>query len=105
MTLLRDGDRESFVLALGVDCAAQWIAEPVVCQPGQREPLVAATSTDFGDSLGSSPTLATAVGALPMRDVQRTAELNTVNGGRVVVLPLSAAKRSSTGLTGSTWST
>ena len=92
VTLVRDGDRETFVLALGIDCSAQWIINPVVCQPGQQEPQIPATSTTLGTSLGTSSTLATDVGQLSLNSLQQIPELNTINNGFVVVLPLSAAK-------------
>lgn len=91
-TLVRDGDRETIVLALGIDCSAQWIIDPKVCQPGQQEPKILATSTKLGRSLGNSATLATDIGQLSMPTLQQVAQLDTVNNGRVVVLPLSAAK-------------
>jgi putative ABC transport system permease protein len=91
-TLIRDGDRETIVLALGIDCSAQWIIDPKVCQPGQREPQISATSTTLGKSLGKSPTLATDVGQLSIPALQQVSQLDTINSGRVVVLPLSAAK-------------
>ena len=65
-TLVRDSDRETIVLASGIDCSAQWIIDPKVCQPGQREPKILATSTTLGRSLGNSATLATDVGQLSM---------------------------------------
>jgi putative ABC transport system permease protein len=92
VTMVRDGDRETFVLALGIDCSAQWIIDPAVCQPGQQEPQIMATSTTFGRTLGTSSTLATDIGQLPLRALQQTSQLDTVNNGHVVVLPLSAAK-------------
>jgi putative ABC transport system permease protein len=91
-TMVRDGDRETFVLALGIDCSAQWLIDPKVCQPGQKEPQILATSTTLGRSLGTSATLATDVGQLSMPTLQQVPQLDTVNNGRVVVLPLSAAK-------------
>jgi putative ABC transport system permease protein len=91
-TMVRDGDRETIVLALGIDCSAQWIIDPKVCQPGQREPKILATSTTLGRSLGSSAALATDIGQLPIPALQQVAQLDTVNNGRVVVLPLSAAQ-------------
>ena len=91
-TVIRDGDRETTVLALGIDCSAQWIIDPKVCQPGQKEPQILATSTTLGKSLGSSATLATDVGQLSMPRLQQIPQLDTVNNGRVVLLPLSAAK-------------
>jgi putative ABC transport system permease protein len=91
-TLVRDGDRETIVLALGIDCSARWIIDPKVCQPGQREPKILATSTTFGKSLSNPATLATDAGQLSMPALQQVAQLDTVNNGRVVVLPLSAAK-------------
>jgi len=91
-TLVRNGDRETFVLALGIDCSAQWLIDPKVCQPGQKEPQILATSTTLGRSLGTSATLATDVGQLSMPTLQQVPQLDTVNDGRVVVLPLSAAK-------------
>jgi putative ABC transport system permease protein len=91
-TLVRDGDREDIVLALGIDCSAQWIIDPKVCQPGQREPKILATSTTLGRSLSRSAALATDVGQLSMPTLQQVPQLDTVNNGRVVVLPLSAAK-------------
>ena len=91
-TLVRNGDRETFVLALGIDCSAQWLIDPKVCQPGQKEPQIVATSTTLGRSLGTSATLATDVGQLSMPTLQQVPQLDTVNNGRVVVLPLSAAK-------------
>jgi putative ABC transport system permease protein len=92
VTLVRDGDREATVLALGIDCSAQWIIDPKVCQPGQKEPHILATSTTLGKTLGSSATLATDVGQLSMPRLQQVPQLDTVNNGRVVLLPLSAAK-------------
>jgi putative ABC transport system permease protein len=91
-TLVRNGDRETFVLALGIDCSAHWLIDPRVCQPGQKEPQVLATSTTLGRSLGTSATLATNVGQLSMPALQQVPQLDTVNNGRVVVLPLSVAK-------------
>ncbi|MBO0879239.1 MAG: FtsX-like permease family protein, partial [Mycobacterium sp.] len=91
-THVRDGDRETIVLALGIDCSAQWIIDPKVCQPGQREPKIMATSATFGRSLGNSATLSTNTGQLPLPALQQVAQLDSVNNGRVVVLPLSAAK-------------
>jgi putative ABC transport system permease protein len=92
VTLVRNRDHESFVLALGIDCSAQWIIDPKVCQPGQREPQTLATSTTLGRSLSTSATLATDVGQLSMPTIQQVPQLDTVNNGRVVVLPLSTAK-------------
>jgi putative ABC transport system permease protein len=91
-TLVRNGDRETFVLALGIDCSAQWLIDPKVCQPGQKEPQILATSTTLGRSLGTSATLATDVGQLSMPRLVQVPQLDTVNNGRVVVLPLSVAK-------------
>jgi putative ABC transport system permease protein len=92
VTLVRNGDSERFVLALGIDCSAQWIVDPIVCQSGQQEPPTLATSTTLGRSLGPSSTLVTDVGQLPISTIQQVPELDTVNNGLVVVLPLSAAK-------------
>lgn len=91
-TLVRNGDRETFVLALGIDCSANWLIDPRVCQPGQKEPQVLATSTTLGRSLGTSAKLATDVGQLSMPALQQVSQLDTINSGRVVVLPLSVAK-------------
>ena len=91
-TLVRNGDRETSVLALGIDCSAQWLIDPRVCQPGQKEPQVLATSTTLGGSLGTSATLATDLGQLSMPALQQVQQLDSVNNGRVVVLPLSVAK-------------
>lgn len=91
-TLVRTGDRETFVLALGIDCSARWIIDAKVCQPGQQEPQILATATAFGRSLGKSAQLATDRGQLSMAELQQVPQLDTVNNGRVVVLPLSAAK-------------
>jgi len=92
VTLVRNRDHETFVLALGIDCSAQWIIDPEVCQPGQREPPTLATSTTLGRSLIPSATLATDVGQLSMPTIQQVPQLDTVNNGRVVLLPLSTAK-------------
>ena len=92
VTLVRNRDHETFVLALGIDCSAQWIIDPKVCQPGQREPPMLAMSTTLGRSLSPSATLATDVGQLSMPTIQQVPQLDTVNNGRVVVLPLSTAK-------------
>jgi putative ABC transport system permease protein len=92
VTLVRDRGHETFVLALGIDCSAQWIIDPKICQPGQREPPMLATSTTLGRSLSPSATLATDVGQLSMPTIQQVPQLDTVNNGRVIVLPLSAAK-------------
>jgi putative ABC transport system permease protein len=91
-TLVRNGDRETFVLALGIDCSAHWLIDPRVCQPDQKEPQILATSTTLGKSLGTSATLATDVGQLSMPALQQVPQLDTVNNGRVVVLPLTVAK-------------
>lgn len=91
-TLVRNGDHETFVLALGIDCSAQWIIDPRVCQPGQQEPQLPATSTTFGRSMGTSSTLATDVGQLPLPALQQVPQLDSVNNGFVVVMPLSVAK-------------
>lgn len=91
-TLIRDGDRENTVLALGIDCSAQWIIDPKVCQAGQKEPQILAISTTLGRSLDSSATLATNVGQLSIPALAQVAQLDTVNNGRVVLLPLSMAK-------------
>lgn len=92
VTLLRSGGRDTFVLALGIDCSARWIVGPKVCQPGQREPPMMATSTTLLGSLGPTPTLATDVGDLSIAALQPISDLDTVNSGRVIVLPLSIAK-------------
>jgi putative ABC transport system permease protein len=92
VTLVRNRGHETFVLALGINCSAQWIIDPKVCQPGQREPPMLATSTTLGRSLTPSATLATDAGQLSMPTIQQVPQLDTVNNGRVVVLPLSTAK-------------
>jgi putative ABC transport system permease protein len=91
VTMLRTGDRESFVLALGIDCTARWIIDPAVCPPGEPEPPVAATSTTLGKSLDASSTLVTDAGQLPLNGLQQVSQLDTMNNGLVVVLPLSVA--------------
>ena len=91
-TLVRDGDRETIVLALGLDCSARWIIDPKVCQPGQKEPQILATSTTLGKTLDGSAKLATDVGQLPMPRLQPIQQLDAINNGRVVLLPLSTAK-------------
>ena len=91
-TQVREDDRETVVLALGIDCSARWMIDPKVCGAGQKEPQVLATSTTFGRSLGKSPTLATDIGQLPISGLAQIPQLDSVNNGRVIVLPLSAAK-------------
>ncbi|MGB8208886.1 MAG: FtsX-like permease family protein, partial [Mycobacterium sp.] len=91
-TLVRDGDRETTVLALGLDCSARWIIDPKVCQPGQKEPQILATSTTLGKTLDGSAKLATDVGQLSLPRLQPIQQLDTINNGRVVLLPLSTAK-------------
>jgi putative ABC transport system permease protein len=91
-TQVRDGERDTVVLALGIDCSARWMIDPKVCGAGQKEPQVLATSTTFGRSLGKSPTLATDIGQLPISGLAQIPQLDSVNNGRVIVLPLSAAK-------------
>lgn len=91
VTLIRSGGTEMFGLGLGVDCSAQWIVDPKVCQPGQSEPPPAIASA-LGDALDASATLVTDVGALSLNTFQRVRELNDVNNGLVTVLPLSMAK-------------
>jgi putative ABC transport system permease protein len=92
VTLLRSGGHDTFVLALGIDCSAQWIIDPKVCQPGQREPPMMATSTTLVASLGPTATLETDVGDLLIPALQPISQLDTVNNGRVIVVPLSVAK-------------
>jgi putative ABC transport system permease protein len=91
-TLVRDGDRETTVLALGLDCSARWIIDPKVCQPGQKEPQILATSTTLGKTLDGSAKLATDVGQLSLPSLQPIQQLDSINNGRVVLLPLSTAK-------------
>lgn len=94
VTMIRgngDSGKESYGLGLGVDCSAQWIVDPKVCQTGQQEPPPA-ISKSLGDSLDSSATLVTDVGQLSMEKFQRVADLDEVNNGLVAVLPLSMAK-------------
>lgn len=91
VTPIRNGTRETFGLSLGVDCSAQWIVNPKVCEAGQREPPPA-TSDVLGSSLEPSATLVTDAGQLSMDKFQRVADLDSVNNGLVAVLPLSVAK-------------
>lgn len=81
----------SYGLGLGVDCSAQWIVDPKVCQAGQQEPPPA-ISKSLGDSLNSSATLVTDAGQLSVEKFQRVSDLDEVNNGLVAVLPLSMAK-------------
>lgn len=91
VTMIRNDGKESFGLGLGVDCSAQWIVDPKVCQTGQAEPPPA-ISKSLGDSLDASATLVTDVGQLSLEKFQRVADLDEVNNGLVAVLPLSMAK-------------
>lgn len=91
VTMIRNDGKESFGLALGVDCSAQWIVDPKVCQAGQAEPPPA-ISKSLGDSLNDSATLVTDVGQLSLEKFQRVSDLDDVNNGLVAVLPLSMAK-------------
>ncbi|OBK83994.1 ABC transporter permease [Mycolicibacter sinensis] len=91
VTMIRSDGTESYGLGLGVDCSAQWIVDPKVCQTGQQEPPPA-ISKSLGDSLDSSATLVTDVGQLSVKKFQRVADLDEVNNGLVAVLPLSMAK-------------
>ncbi len=92
VTLLRNRDHETYVLAMGINCSAVWLVDPTVCPPGQQEPPMLATSTTLGRSLSPSATLATDVGQLSMPTLQQLPKLDTVNNGRIVVLPLSTAE-------------
>lgn len=92
VTQLRSGDHDTFVLALGIDCSAQWIIDPKVCQPGQPEPPMMATSTTLAASLGPTAALETDIGDLSITALQPISDLDTVNSGRVIVVPLSIAK-------------
>lgn len=91
-TQVRDGGRDTVVLALGIDCSARWIIDPKVCGPGQQEPPAPATSTVLGRTLGPSAQLATDSGQLTLSRIGQVPQLDDVNNGRVVVLPLSAAR-------------
>lgn len=91
VTLIRNGDREMYGLGLGVDCSAQWIVDPKVCQAGQQEPPPA-ISASLANSLDDSATLVTDVGQLGLDKFQRIEDLDQVNNGLVAVLPLSVAK-------------
>ncbi|MDT5326741.1 MAG: putative transport system permease protein, partial [Mycobacterium sp.] len=92
ITMVRTGDRETYVLALGIDCTARWMIDPAVCPPGRQEPPVPATSTTLSKSLDPSSKLVTDVGQVSLTGLQHVSQLDTVNHGLVVVLPLSAAK-------------
>jgi putative ABC transport system permease protein len=91
-TEVRDGGHDTVVLAVGIDCSARWMIDPKVCADGQKEPQVLATSTTFGRTLGPSAQLATDIGQLPISKLAQIPQLDNVNNGRVIVLPLSAAK-------------
>lgn len=92
VTMVRTGDRETYVVALGIDCTARWLIDPAVCPPGQAEPPLLATSTTLGKSLDASSTLVTDAAQLPLNGIQQVSQLDTMNNGNVVVLPLSTAK-------------
>jgi len=92
ITMVRTGDRETYVLALGIDCTARWMIDPAVCPPGRQEPPVPATSTTLSKSLDPSSKLVTDVGQASLTGLQHVSQLDTLNNGLVVVLPLSAAK-------------
>ncbi|KUI38294.1 FtsX-like permease family protein [Mycobacterium sp. GA-2829] len=92
VTLIRTGERETYVVALGIDCTARWIIDPAVCPPDRAEPPVPATSTTLGAELQPESTLVTDAGQLRLDAVQRVSQLDTMNNGLAVVLPLSVAK-------------
>ncbi|HTI77588.1 MAG TPA: FtsX-like permease family protein [Mycobacterium sp.] len=92
VTLARTGSREDYVLTLGIDCTARWIIDPAVCPPGRQEPPVPATSTTFGAATNSPTTLVTDEGQLRLPNLLHTSQLDTINNGLAVVLPLSTAK-------------
>jgi putative ABC transport system permease protein len=92
VTVVRTGDRETYVVALGIDCTARWIIDPAVCPPGQPEPPVPATSAILAGQLDPSSTVVTNAGQLALTGVQQTDQLDTMNNGLVVALPLSVAK-------------
>jgi putative ABC transport system permease protein len=92
ITMVRTGDRETYVLALGIDCTARWIIDPAVCPAGQNEPPVPATSTILSKSLDPTSRLVTDIGQSALDGVQQVSQLDTINNGMVVVLPLSVAK-------------
>ena len=91
VTMIRNDGKETFGLALGADCSAQWIVDPKVCQSGQHEPPPAISQV-LGDKLDSSASLVTDVGQLSLEKFQRVSDLDNVNNGLVAVLPLSMAK-------------
>jgi putative ABC transport system permease protein len=92
ITMVRTSGRETYVLALGIDCTARWMIDPVVCPTGRREPPVPATSTTLGKSLDPSSELVTDVGQVSLSGAQPVSQLDTIDNGLVVVMPLSAAK-------------
>ncbi|WP_232375115.1 ABC transporter permease [Mycolicibacterium mengxianglii] len=92
VTMVRTENRENYVLTLGIDCTARWIIDPAVCPPDREEPPVPATSTTFGKTLDSPTTLVTNTGQLPLNGLQQVSQLDSINNGLVVVLPLSMAK-------------
>lgn len=92
ITMVRTGDRETYVLALGIDCTARWMIDPAVCPPDRQEPPVPATSTILSKSLDPSSKLVTDVGQVSLPGAQPVSQLDTINNGLVVVLPLSVAK-------------
>ncbi|MGV0838140.1 ABC transporter permease [Mycolicibacterium thermoresistibile] len=92
VTVVRTGDRETYVVALGIDCTARWIIDPAVCPAGQPEPPVPATSAILADQLDPSSTVVTNAGQLTLTGLQQADQLDAMNNGLVVVLPLSTAK-------------
>lgn len=90
VTMIRNNDTESFGLGLGVDCSAQWIVDPKVCQAGQHEPRRAvAVAGRLPGRIGHPGHRHRAVvgGEVPARE-----RPDEVNNGLVAVLPLSMAK-------------
>lgn len=108
VTEVEDADGVRTVLALGLDCRAERLLGDFGCredaapppQPGPAGPstatltagsTVAYVSSRLAEDLGSSPVLRTNTGNVALAGAQPVAELDDVNEGRVVVVPLPVA--------------
>ena len=98
ITLVEDAkDHETPILAFGIDCRVEAIVGPFGCSDDALAAAAAANVQPFvpealARSLGSGAVLRTDVGRVSLDGAPSLANLNDLNGGQAVVLPMAQAQ-------------